>query len=299
MSSTWCPAARCCAGSPAQGLAAAAARLGRAGARRRRASTSRPTAPGGCCRRSPGRGAGRRPVPVMGYCMGGTLAVGLAARRAGGRLRRWSRSARPGTSPRPAASPAASAPSSAPQGRRGAEASARRLGRGLRPGAGVAFPDALRADQPDAGGAEVPEAGPARSGQRRGAALRGAGGLAGRRRADAGRAPPRICWSAGRSATAPRRGGWRFLGGPVDPRRVAAPALVFCGERDTIAPPPLAAPLGAAAAAGAHHHGRAPATSAWWSAAPRAPQVWRPAGGIPRRPCRLSRAACFVRRRAG
>lgn len=41
-------------------------------------------------------------------------------------------------------------------------------------------------------------------------------------------------------------GRWRFLGGHVDPRRVAAPALVFSGERDTIAPPPLAAPLAAA-----------------------------------------------------
>lgn len=41
-------------------------------------------------------------------------------------------------------------------------------------------------------------------------------------------------------------GRWRFLGGPVDPRRVVAPALVFCGERDTIAPPPLAGPLGVA-----------------------------------------------------
>ena len=40
-------------------------------------------------------------------------------------------------------------------------------------------------------------------------------------------------------------GRWRFLGGRVDPRRVAAPALIFCGERDTIAPPALARPLGA------------------------------------------------------
>jgi polyhydroxyalkanoate synthase subunit PhaC len=40
-------------------------------------------------------------------------------------------------------------------------------------------------------------------------------------------------------------GAWRFLGDRVDPRRVAAPALVVCGERDTIAPPALARPLGA------------------------------------------------------
>jgi polyhydroxyalkanoate synthase len=42
------------------------------------------------------------------------------------------------------------------------------------------------------------------------------------------------------------RGEWHFLGGRVDPGRVSAPALVFCGERDTIAPPALATPLGAA-----------------------------------------------------
>jgi polyhydroxyalkanoate synthase len=40
-------------------------------------------------------------------------------------------------------------------------------------------------------------------------------------------------------------GEWRFLGGPVDPRLIAAPALLFCGERDTIAPPALARPLAA------------------------------------------------------
>ena len=40
------------------------------------------------------------------------------------------------------------------------------------------------------------------------------------------------------------RGAWHFLDGWVDPRHVRAPALIFCGERDTIAPPPLAAPLG-------------------------------------------------------
>jgi poly[(R)-3-hydroxyalkanoate] polymerase subunit PhaC len=42
----------------------------------------------------------------------------------------------------------------------------------------------------------------------------------------------------------PATGGWRFLGAPVDPRRATAPALVFCGRNDTIAPPPLADPLG-------------------------------------------------------
>ena len=38
-------------------------------------------------------------------------------------------------------------------------------------------------------------------------------------------------------------GRWRFLGAPVDARRVAAPSLVFVGRSDTIAPPALAAPL--------------------------------------------------------
>lgn len=44
----------------------------------------------------------------------------------------------------------------------------------------------------------------------------------------------------------PASGGWHFLGGPVDPRKVAAPALVFCGGSDTIAPPALSHPLGRA-----------------------------------------------------
>ncbi len=43
----------------------------------------------------------------------------------------------------------------------------------------------------------------------------------------------------------PATGRWRFLGGTVDPRRADKPALVFCGATDSIAPPPLAEPLGA------------------------------------------------------
>ncbi len=39
-------------------------------------------------------------------------------------------------------------------------------------------------------------------------------------------------------------GAWRFLGAPVDPRRIERPALVLCGTGDSIAPPPLALPLG-------------------------------------------------------
>ena len=44
----------------------------------------------------------------------------------------------------------------------------------------------------------------------------------------------------------PARGRWRFLGGTVDPRRIAAPALVVCGESDSIAPSAIARPLGRA-----------------------------------------------------
>lgn len=44
----------------------------------------------------------------------------------------------------------------------------------------------------------------------------------------------------------PATGAWRFLGGPVDPARVRAPALVVAGTADSIAPPALARPLGAA-----------------------------------------------------
>ena len=64
-----------------------------------------------------------------------------------------------------------------------------------------------------------------------GAALRRARGLAGRRRADAGR---RRQGPAGRLADpqrAPRPAAGASSAAPVDPRRVAAPALVFCGAQ--------------------------------------------------------------------
>jgi polyhydroxyalkanoate synthase len=70
-------------------------------------------------------------------------------------------------------------------------------------------------------------------------------------------------------------GGWRFLGGPVDPGAVAAPSLVIAGRHDSIAPPPLAEPL-ARAIPGARsvapqtgHIGMVVGTLA-------RPQVWRP-----------------------
>jgi polyhydroxyalkanoate synthase len=46
-----------------------------------------------------------------------------------------------------------------------------------------------------------------------------------------------------RNLPATRR--WQFLGGAVDLPDVRAPALIFSGERDTIAPPAVADPLGA------------------------------------------------------
>ncbi len=49
----------------------------------------------------------------------------------------------------------------------------------------------------------------------------------------------------------PARGTWRLLGGPVDPAGIRVPALVFAGRSDSIAPPALAEPL-AAAIPGAH-----------------------------------------------
>lgn len=38
-------------------------------------------------------------------------------------------------------------------------------------------------------------------------------------------------------------GRWDFLGGVVDPRDISLPSLVFCGRGDSIAPPPLSEPL--------------------------------------------------------
>lgn len=44
-----------------------------------------------------------------------------------------------------------------------------------------------------------------------------------------------------RNQTALRR--WQFLGGLVDPRAITAPSLVVCARNDSIAPPPLSQPL--------------------------------------------------------
>lgn len=44
----------------------------------------------------------------------------------------------------------------------------------------------------------------------------------------------------------PAQGRWRLLGGRVDPAAIGVPVLTICGQRDSIAPPPLAEPLAAA-----------------------------------------------------
>ena len=244
-------------------------------ARRRRASTSRPTAP---ARLLPAlaaiRAAAGRPVAVLGYCMGGTLAAGLAAQAPTGSARSstigapWDFASTRGI----AGSFRAMIRAEGPRHR----AAARRPGRDLRAGAGVALPDALRARQPDPGGAEVPEAGAARTGRRGGArsSWRSRTGWP-----TACRCPRRaakdllVDWQI-RNATA--AGGWRFLGGTVDPRAIRIPALAFCGqgELDRAAAARRAArPRRPGRAHGAR---RAPATSAWWSGGWRGPQVWRP-----------------------
>jgi polyhydroxyalkanoate synthase len=41
----------------------------------------------------------------------------------------------------------------------------------------------------------------------------------------------------------PAAGGWRFLGGAVDPAAIRLPTLAFCAARDAIAPPALTLPL--------------------------------------------------------
>lgn len=72
------------------------------------------------------------------------------------------------------------------------------------------------------------------------------------------------------------RGEWRFLDGRVDPRGIRAPALVFCGERDTIAPPALATPLGSVLARGRVVRPATGHVGMVIGSAARA-QVWRPA----------------------
>jgi polyhydroxyalkanoate synthase subunit PhaC len=74
-------------------------------------------------------------------------------------------------------------------------------------------------------------------------------------------------------------GGWRFLGGVVDPGAIAAPALFVSGERDSIAPPPLAQPL-ARAIPGARALGPKTGHVGMVVGSLARPQVWRPIAGF-------------------
>jgi polyhydroxyalkanoate synthase len=73
----------------------------------------------------------------------------------------------------------------------------------------------------------------------------------------------------------PATGAWRFLGGPVDPSRITAPSLVLAGERDTITPPPIASALGAVLPGADLQRPRTGHVGMIVGSAAR-PQVWRP-----------------------
>ena len=188
-----------------------------------------------------------RPVPVIGYCMGGTLAVG--SRR--GCLRTWapsSPSARPGISPRTRDRRGVALAHPRRGGPTGRDA-ARVHGRGVRARARDLPPDALRARQSDAGSDEVPEARPprpARTGGRLFVALED--WLADGVPMPAGAARDLLVGWQVRNLTG--TGDWAFLGDRVIRGQIRAPALVVCGETDSIAPPSLARPLARGAARG-------------------------------------------------
>ena len=74
-------------------------------------------------------------------------------------------------------------------------------------------------------------------------------------------------------------GGWRFLGETVDPGKVQAPALLFCGATDSIAPPPLALPLGRALPRAEVVAARTGHVGMIVGGAARA-EVWRPLAGF-------------------
>lgn len=182
-----------------------------------------------------------RPVPVMGYCMGGTLAVGLAARVpehvsalvAIGAP--WDFSANVGI---------AGAVRTLIRSRGGerAEALLRSMGEafGLVPVPFLqtlfALVNPMQAALKFQKLARLDPAGPA-------AELFVAleDWLADGVPMPAGAASDLLVGWQIRNLTATE--GWHFLGGRVVPGRIATPALVFCGESDSIAPPPLARPL--------------------------------------------------------
>jgi polyhydroxyalkanoate synthase len=76
-----------------------------------------------------------------------------------------------------------------------------------------------------------------------------------------------------RNVTAARR--WRFLGGPVDPATIDLPTIGFCGQSDSIAPPPLSLALPAAIPGARVVQPRTGHVGMVVGSAARA-QVWRP-----------------------
>ena len=260
---------------------------------------------GGYGERTAAAGAGRGAAARRAAGAGGGLLHGRHARgRARGaarrrRSRRWSPSARPGTSPRPRASPAGSGRCCGPT----AAARAERLLDGLGEAFGMVpvsvFQTLFALVNPIAGGAEVPEAGAPRPGRRRRRALfvaiedwlaDGVPMPVGAAQRPAGRLANPQPAGGGRLALSRRRASIR--GGST------APALVFCGETDNIAPPALARPL-AAALPGARLPRPAHRARRDGRRQRRACPGVASVGGFPRRPSRLSLPVIFVRRGTG
>jgi polyhydroxyalkanoate synthase len=184
-----------------------------------------------------------RPVPVVGYCMGGTLAVGLAA-RAPGDLSALVTIGAPWDFASTAGNAGALRALIRADGGRQAERVLQGLGSafGMVP-VGVfqalfALINPIQAALKFQKLARLDPAGPA---ARLFVAIED--WLADGVPMPVGAARDVLLgWQVRNQSAA---GTWRFLGGPVDPRRVAVPALIFCGETDNIAPPALARPLAA------------------------------------------------------
>lgn len=81
-----------------------------------------------------------------------------------------------------------------------------------------------------------------------------------------------VDWQIG---NAPDRGAWRFLGAPVRPGAIGVPMLAFCGQADTIAPPAMALPL-PRAVPGARIATPATGHVGMIAGSLARPQVWRP-----------------------
>lgn len=183
-----------------------------------------------------------RPVAVMGYCMGGTLALGLAARMPG-RVAALVTLGAPWRFARATGLAGAVRGLAALRGPAEAEALVAGLGAafGAVPTATLqalfALVDPLQALK----FARLARLDPRAEAARRFVALEDwlADGvpLAARAARDL-----LVDWQI---RDLPSRGGWRLLGGIVRPEAVRAPTLAFCGRSDLIAPPPVAEPLAA------------------------------------------------------